>query len=209
MPIARQADVSIDSCNACVPTTHTRLLRYAATLVVLCLLALPRAHAESAPTLLRAALIVKDATRSIDFYSQLGFRIDSDTTSARNPRDNPFPLNAPATQTRLVIMTSANGEGGASASSNSASPRRRKYAVTRPKWAAVTSCWCSTSPMPTPSTHVCVRRTPRSSSLLRSTSRDARPTTAGRCAAKCSTSRTPMVIWSNCCKRPHRKEIHP
>ena len=112
MPIARPADVSIDSCNATIPTRHSRLLRCAATFVVLCLLALPRAHAEPAPTLLRAALIVKDATRSIDFYAQLGFRIESDTTSARNPRDNPFPLNAPATQTRLVIMANATGEGG-------------------------------------------------------------------------------------------------
>lgn len=70
------------------------------------------APSVAAPTLLRAALIVRDASASIDFYRLLGFTIESDATTPRNPKENPFPLNAPSTQTRLVILQSANGAGG-------------------------------------------------------------------------------------------------
>lgn len=67
---------------------------------------------SAVPTLLRAALIVRDASASIDFYRLLGFTIESDATTPRNPKENPFPLNAPSTRTRLVILQSANGAGG-------------------------------------------------------------------------------------------------
>ena len=68
--------------------------------------------ADTSPTLLRATILVKDAGASIAFYALLGFRIESDVTNSRNPNANPFPLNAPSTKSRLVIMRSAVGEGG-------------------------------------------------------------------------------------------------
>lgn len=71
-----------------------------------------KALASDSPTLLRAALLVENATVSIDFYRLLGFEIESDATTPRNPKENPFPLNAPSTQTRLVILHSASGAGG-------------------------------------------------------------------------------------------------
>lgn len=67
---------------------------------------------SSPPTLLRASLIVIDAAASIRFYELLGFRIEMDQSNARRPEVNPFPLNTVSTAVRLVIMQSANGEGG-------------------------------------------------------------------------------------------------
>ncbi len=64
------------------------------------------------PSLLRVALIVEDAAASIRFYQLLGYGIELDQTNARKPEGNFFPLNVPATQTRLVIMASADGQGG-------------------------------------------------------------------------------------------------
>jgi len=83
-------------------------------LLALCCASLVVAAAEPtpSPTLLRAALLVEDATRSVRFYELLGFRIELDQTNPRRPEGNPFPLNAASTQTRLVIMASANGDGG-------------------------------------------------------------------------------------------------
>lgn len=75
-------------------------------------LAATAGDAMPSPTLLRAALIVEDAARSIRFYELLGFRIELDQTNPRRPEGNPFPLNAASTQTRLVIMASATGDGG-------------------------------------------------------------------------------------------------
>lgn len=69
--------------------------------------------ASRSPTLLRTALIVADADRAVAFYRLLGFRVESDTGSqARRVAGNPFPLNAPATRSRLVILGSASGDGG-------------------------------------------------------------------------------------------------
>lgn len=59
-------------------------------------------------TLLRASLIVADAERSRTFYELLGYRVESDNTSARNPVGNFFPLNVPATRTRLMILAASN-----------------------------------------------------------------------------------------------------
>ena len=73
--------------------------------------ALRPAAAES-PTLLRSALIVEDASRSIAFYELLGFRIEMDQANPRKAEGNPFPLNAPSSAVRLVIMQSATGAGG-------------------------------------------------------------------------------------------------
>ena len=92
-------------------------LKISACLFALCCLGVSQAarsemHPEITPTLLRAALIVADAEKSIAFYSALGFRIEADNTSPRQPENNPFPLNAPSTQVRLVIMQSASGAGG-------------------------------------------------------------------------------------------------
>jgi catechol 2,3-dioxygenase-like lactoylglutathione lyase family enzyme len=68
--------------------------------------------AAPSPTLLRASLLVEDAERAAAFYAALGFRIESDFTNARRPEGNPFPLNAPSTAVRLVILASADGTGG-------------------------------------------------------------------------------------------------
>ena len=68
--------------------------------------------AAPSPTLLRASLLVEDAERAAAFYAALGFRIESDFTNARRPEGNPFPLNAPSTAVRLVILASADGAGG-------------------------------------------------------------------------------------------------
>ena len=64
------------------------------------------------PSLLRTSLIVADVDRSIAFYALLGFRIESDNSNAREPKGNPFPLNAPSTGVRLAILVNANGQGG-------------------------------------------------------------------------------------------------
>ena len=90
-----------------------RLTTFVCACLAACLLTGAGAEApKNTPTLLRAALIVRDASTSIRFYELLGFQIESDSTAPRNPKDNPFPLNAASTQTRLVIMQSATGEGG-------------------------------------------------------------------------------------------------
>jgi catechol 2,3-dioxygenase-like lactoylglutathione lyase family enzyme len=73
--------------------------------------ALRPAAAES-PTLLRAALIVEDASRSMAFYELLGFRVEMDQANPRKAEGNPFPLNAPSSAVRLVIMQSDSGAGG-------------------------------------------------------------------------------------------------
>jgi catechol 2,3-dioxygenase-like lactoylglutathione lyase family enzyme len=71
------------------------------------------AAAANDATLLRSALLVADADRSIAFYGLLGFRVESDTgRQARRPAGNPFPLNAASTWYRLVILGSATGAGG-------------------------------------------------------------------------------------------------
>jgi catechol 2,3-dioxygenase-like lactoylglutathione lyase family enzyme len=73
--------------------------------------ALRPAAAES-PTLLRTALIVDSAPRAMAFYELLGFRVEMDQANPRKPEGNPFPLNAPSTAVRLVIMQSESGAGG-------------------------------------------------------------------------------------------------
>lgn len=71
------------------------------------------APAETAPvSLLRSALLVTDADRSIGFYQLLGFQIESDSTTPRNPEGNPFPVNRRSTQTRLVILRNSADQGG-------------------------------------------------------------------------------------------------
>ncbi len=73
----------------------------------------PAPAAPGAPTLLRASLVVADADRSIAFYALLGFRVETDMgTTPRRVEGNPFPLNAPSTRSRLVILQSASGAGG-------------------------------------------------------------------------------------------------
>jgi len=64
------------------------------------------------PTLLRASLLVEDADRALAFYAVLGFRVEADFANTRQPEGNPFPLNAPSTAVRLVILASASGDGG-------------------------------------------------------------------------------------------------
>lgn len=67
---------------------------------------------EATVSLLRAALLVGDANRSIAFYGLLGFEIESDATSPRKADGNPFPLNRRSSQTRLVILRNSAGQGG-------------------------------------------------------------------------------------------------
>ena len=84
-----------------------------AALMLLCApLNLARADVTPSPTLLRTALIVADAERSIAFYGLLGFTVEADNASDRKPEANPFPLNAPSTRYRLVILASRDKAGG-------------------------------------------------------------------------------------------------
>jgi catechol 2,3-dioxygenase-like lactoylglutathione lyase family enzyme len=82
------------------------------TMMSMAMMAMPGTAAAPPPTLLRASLLVEDAGRAAAFYAALGFRIESDFANTRRPEGNPFPLNAPSTAVRLVILASANGEGG-------------------------------------------------------------------------------------------------
>lgn len=88
-------------------------IRICSTALVAALLSLmPIAVIASEPVLLRTALLVKDASASARFYELLGFRIETEMDNPRKPEGNFFPLNVPATRTRLVIMASASGAGG-------------------------------------------------------------------------------------------------
>ncbi len=91
-----------------------RILRAAMTLLLCVATAGPFARSDTtaSPTLLRTALIVADAERSIAFYGLLGFRVEADSASDRKPEANPFPLNAPSTRYRLVILASRDQNGG-------------------------------------------------------------------------------------------------
>ena len=64
------------------------------------------------PTLLRASLLVEDVERARAFYAVLGFRMEADFASPRQPEGDPFPLNAPSSTVRIVILASASGDGG-------------------------------------------------------------------------------------------------
>lgn len=82
-------------------------------LMSMAMLAMPAlAAAGPSPTLLRASLLVEDVDRAQAFYAALGFRPEADFANAREPKGNPFPLNAPSTAVRLVILASASGDGG-------------------------------------------------------------------------------------------------
>lgn len=87
---------------------HT-LLRNLAILLLTALIVPVHAEerVEAKASLLRASLIVEDAARSLKFYELLGYQVEADNTSVRNPVGNFFPLNAPATRTRLVILASS------------------------------------------------------------------------------------------------------
>jgi len=73
---------------------------------------LSAAQPPGEPVLLRTALLVKDAKVAARFYELLGFRTETEMDNPRKPEGNFFPLNAASTRTRLLIMTSASGEGG-------------------------------------------------------------------------------------------------
>jgi catechol 2,3-dioxygenase-like lactoylglutathione lyase family enzyme len=75
------------------------------------LLFLPLVAGAADPALLRSTLIVADVDRSIVFYGRLGFQVESDRGGPRKP-DSPFPLAAASKAFRLVIMKSADPEGG-------------------------------------------------------------------------------------------------
>ncbi|NBU25434.1 MAG: VOC family protein [Gammaproteobacteria bacterium] len=72
----------------------------------------PASAGSASPTLLRASLLVEDADRAQAFYAALGFRPETDFANPREPAGNPFPLNAPSTAVRLVVLASASGDGG-------------------------------------------------------------------------------------------------
>jgi catechol 2,3-dioxygenase-like lactoylglutathione lyase family enzyme len=62
--------------------------------------------------LLRVTLIVADVPRSLAFYSLLGFTVEGEMGGPRDPAQTPFPLNAPSTQAKLVILASGAPGGG-------------------------------------------------------------------------------------------------
>jgi catechol 2,3-dioxygenase-like lactoylglutathione lyase family enzyme len=93
----------------------TRILRAATALLLYASVAIgpcARGDATPSPTLLRTALLVSDADRSIAFYGLLGFSVEADSASDRKPEASPFPLNAPSTRYRLVILASGDRAGG-------------------------------------------------------------------------------------------------
>jgi catechol 2,3-dioxygenase-like lactoylglutathione lyase family enzyme len=91
----------------------TSRLKVALATALLVLSSGTTAATDAAVTLARSSLLVADADRSIAFYGLLGFRVESDTgRQPRRPEGNPFPLNAPSTWYRLVILASANAAGG-------------------------------------------------------------------------------------------------
>ena len=93
-----------------------RALRCLTTALLSCIAGLTAtsslADSTPSPTLLRTALIVADAERSIAFYGLLGFDVEADNASGREPAANPFPLNAASTRYRLVILASRDKAGG-------------------------------------------------------------------------------------------------
>lgn len=91
---------------------NSRPLRALLCSALLFVAALRPAAAAESPTLLRTALIVESAPRAMAFYELLGFKVEVDQANPRKPEGNPFPLNAPSTAVRLVIMQSASGAGG-------------------------------------------------------------------------------------------------
>ncbi|MCZ8131275.1 MAG: VOC family protein [Steroidobacteraceae bacterium] len=67
---------------------------------------------EPAPaTLARTTLIVTDVERALAFYALLGFTVEMEMGGARDPAATNFPLNAPSTRSRLLILGSAAGGG--------------------------------------------------------------------------------------------------
>lgn len=90
----------------------TPIRTWSVVLVAGLLSLIPATVMASEPVLLRTALLVKDASASARFYELLGFRIETEMDNPRKPEGNFFPLNVPATRTRLVIMASASGAGG-------------------------------------------------------------------------------------------------
>lgn len=85
-------------------------MRHAAAALLLGLL-VPLLAAAEEPALLRSTQIVADVDRSIAFYGQLGFTVESDRAGPRKP-DSPFPLASRSSTFRLVILRSADPEGG-------------------------------------------------------------------------------------------------
>jgi catechol 2,3-dioxygenase-like lactoylglutathione lyase family enzyme len=110
-PIRRPPTVALSTAPFSAPFP-ARLAALLALLLAVSLLLWPRPASAAEPSLLRVALIVQDAAASMRFYELLGYRVEMDQTNPRKPEGNFFPLNVPATQTRLVIMASAGGEGG-------------------------------------------------------------------------------------------------
>ena len=74
----------------------------------------PAATAAAEPaaaSLARTTLIVADVDRALAFYALLGFTVEMEMGGARDPAATNFPLNAPSTRSRLVILGSAAGGG--------------------------------------------------------------------------------------------------
>jgi catechol 2,3-dioxygenase-like lactoylglutathione lyase family enzyme len=72
----------------------------------------PALAQQSGAGLLRTALIVADAERSLSFYRLLGYQTEADTTSPRTPADSTFPINASSTAVRLVILAATSSPSG-------------------------------------------------------------------------------------------------
>jgi catechol 2,3-dioxygenase-like lactoylglutathione lyase family enzyme len=79
--------------------------------LLLGILLLPALARAAEPALLRSTQIVADVDRSIAFYEQLGFAVESDRSGPRKA-ESPFPLASRSTRFRLVILKSADPEGG-------------------------------------------------------------------------------------------------
>jgi catechol 2,3-dioxygenase-like lactoylglutathione lyase family enzyme len=95
------------------PATQRPLTRTLSLVVLLlCGLGIMAVQSVRAESLLRAALLVTDAERSIAFYRKLGLEVELDQANPRRVDGNFFPLNVPAEAVRLVIMARPDGVGG-------------------------------------------------------------------------------------------------
>jgi catechol 2,3-dioxygenase-like lactoylglutathione lyase family enzyme len=69
------------------------------------------ARADEGAALMRTTMIVSDLDRTLSFYQSLGFAIESDHGGPRKP-DAAFPVAAPSSRFRLVILGSRDAGSG-------------------------------------------------------------------------------------------------
>lgn len=90
-----------------MPSRPSFLIRLLLLGVTLCGVA----RGDDGAALMRTTLIVSDLDRTLAFYQRLGFAVESDHGGARKP-DAAFPVAAPSSRFRLVILGSKDAASG-------------------------------------------------------------------------------------------------